>query len=178
MGFRNMADQMNMGTGKLDVAFAPEAGMTSDANTGGAINMGAPYGATGDFGATEDTGTAAKATSAAKNLGTQATDQIRTLADTGKTKATGALGEFAKMLDDAAVQVDEKLGSQFGGYARQASDAVQSFADGLDGKDIDDVVDDVRVFVQKSPAVAIGAAAALGFVVARVLRAGVDANRA
>jgi ElaB/YqjD/DUF883 family membrane-anchored ribosome-binding protein len=176
MGFCEMADEMNMGTGKLDVAFVPEPGVISDGNTGGAANLGASSMASDTSG--EDSGTAAKAASAAKNLGSQATDHIRTLADTGKSKATGALSEFAKMLDDAAVQVDEKLGSQFGGYARQASGAVQSFADGLDGKEIDDIVDDVRVFVQKSPTVAIGTAAALGFVVARVLRAGVDANRA
>jgi ElaB/YqjD/DUF883 family membrane-anchored ribosome-binding protein len=168
-----MAEETNTGAGKLDVAFAPEPGMISDGANGGASNFGGEAG-----GASGGDSTTSKAASAAKNLGAQATDQIRTLADTGKTKATGALGEFARMLDDAACQVDEKLGAQFGGYARQASGAVQSFADGLDGKDIDELVEDVRAFVQKSPAVAIGTAAALGFVVARVLRAGVDANRA
>lgn len=188
-----MADQATSGTdGKLDVAFTPDPGTISDGSTGGALDMGSGAGSSGSMaggatgsgsagsssGSTGSGGVAETATTAVKSLGSQATEQVRTLADTGKTRATGALGEFATMLDDAAAQVDEKLGPQFGGYARQASGAVRSFADGLDGKDVDDIVEDVRAFVQKSPAVAIGTAAALGFVVARVLRAGVDANRA
>lgn len=111
---------------------------------------------------------------AASKLGGQATDKIRQFADDGKARASGALGEFAKMIDDAAGQVDDKLGAQFGGYARQASGAVGSFADTLDTKSVDELVEDARAFVQKSPAVAIGVAAALGFVVARVLRSGID----
>ena len=118
------------------------------------------------------------ASGTARAIADSASAQVRTLADTGKARASGALGDFARMLDDAAGQVDEALGERFGGYARQASGAVQNFADGLDGKDLDELVEDVKAFVQKSPAVAIGTAAALGFVVARVLRSGIDANRA
>ena len=187
-----MADQATSGTdNKLDIDFTPEPGAISDRGTGGATDFGSGTGSSGAMaggGSTQGSGSgsssggvtavAETATTAVKSLGSTATEQVRTLADTGKARASGALGEFATMLDDAATQVDEKLGAQFGGYARQASGAVRSFADGLDGKDVDDIVEDVRAFVQKSPAVAIGAAAALGFVVARVLRAGVDANRA
>ncbi len=119
---------------------------------------------------------AGQAKDTAAKLGSQATDKFRQFADDGKARASGALGEFAKMIDDAAGQVDEKLGAQFGGYARQASGAVGSFADTLDAKSVDDLVEDARAFVQKSPAVAIGIAAAAGFVVARVLRSGIDRN--
>lgn len=101
-------------------------------------------------------------------------DRIRAFADDGKARAAGALEGVAKMIDDAAVQVDEKLGGQFGGYARQASGVVTKFSDALRDKDVDELVDDVRTFVQKSPAVAIGVAAAAGFVLARVFRSGVD----
>lgn len=110
----------------------------------------------------------------ASNYGTQAADKAREFADTGKHRATGALDQLSQMLHDAAGQVDEKLGSQYGGYARSAAGQVSSFADQLKAKDVDALVDDARDYVRKSPGVAIGIAAALGFVVARLVHAGVD----
>lgn len=118
--------------------------------------------------------TAGEAGGTTQNLGGQATDKLRAFADDGKARAVGALDGFAKMIDDAAGQVDEKLGAQFGGYARQASGAVSSFSDSLRGKEVEDLVEDARAFVQKSPAVAIGVAAAIGFALVRVLRSGTD----
>jgi ElaB/YqjD/DUF883 family membrane-anchored ribosome-binding protein len=110
----------------------------------------------------------------AGKLGRQATDKARGLADEGKLRATGALDEFSKMMEDAAGTVDEKLGEQYGQYARSAAQALSGFSDSLRDKDVDDLVDDVRGFVRKSPAVAIGTAAALGFVLARLVKAGAD----
>ena len=54
------------------------------------------------------------------------------------------------MLTDAAGQVDEKLGSQYGGYARSAADSVSGFADQVKAKDIDELFDDARELVRKS----------------------------
>lgn len=113
----------------------------------------------------------------AGKLSSQAGDKVRAFADDGKTRATGALDGIAKMIEDAAGTIDEKVGDQYGGYARQASSAVSGFADNLRGKDVDDLVADAREFVRKSPGVAIGLAAIAGFALARVLRAGADANR-
>lgn len=112
----------------------------------------------------------------ASNLSAQAGDKFRTFADDGKTRATGALDDVAKLIEDAAVQIEEKLGGQFGGYTRTAAGQVSGFAETLRGKEVDDLVEDVRAFVQKSPGVAIGAAAALGFVLSRVLRSGFDSR--
>ncbi len=113
----------------------------------------------------------------AGKLTEQAGDKLRAFADDGKERATGALDDFARMIDEAAVTIDEKVGSQFGGYARQASSAVSNLAGSLRDKDVDDLVDDARDLVRRSPAIAIGAAAAVGFVLSRVLRSSVDANR-
>ena len=114
----------------------------------------------------------------AGKYGAQVADKARALADTGKERATGALGNLSTLLDDAATQVDEKLGAQYGDYARTAAGSVKSFADQLQAKNVDDLVDDARAFVGKSPAIAVGIAAALGFVVARVVQSGLDADRA
>lgn len=106
----------------------------------------------------------------------QAADKARSFAEDGKARAGTALDQIAQLLTDAAGQVDEKLGSQYGGYARSAADSVSGFADQVKAKDIDELVDDARELVRKSPAVAVGAAAAIGFVIARLVQSGVDAN--
>jgi ElaB/YqjD/DUF883 family membrane-anchored ribosome-binding protein len=49
---------------------------------------------------------------------------------------------------------------------------VEGFAGKMDAKDVDALAEDARQFVRKSPAVAIGAAAAIGFVLARLVRSG------
>ena len=114
----------------------------------------------------------------ASKYGEQATDKVRTLADTGKAKATGALTQVSKLIDDAAGQVDERLGSQYGDYARTAAGQISAFSSQIDGKDVEELLDEARAFVRKSPAVAVGIAAAVGFALARVIQSGVDGNKA
>lgn len=114
----------------------------------------------------------------AGKLGQQAVDKIRLVADDGKARAGGALDQVSQALNDAAAQVDEKLGAQYGQYARSAATQVQGFADTVRNKDVDELLDDARAFVRASPAVAIGVAAAVGFAVARLFQAGADDTRA
>ena len=104
-------------------------------------------------------------------------EKAKGFAEDGKSRAGTALDELAKMLQEAAGTVDEKVGDQYGQYARTAADAVSSFSDSLKAKQVDDVIDDVRDFVKKSPAVAIGTAAAIGFVLARLVKAGIEADK-
>ena len=114
----------------------------------------------------------------AGQLGKQATDRARTYAEDGKERAGGVLDEFAKLMGDAAPTVDEKLGEQYGKYARSAADQLSGFAETLRTRDVDDLVADARDFVKKSPVVAIGAAAAIGFALARLVKSGLDADKA
>jgi len=108
------------------------------------------------------------------NVSQQFTDKTRSLVDEGKSRATGALDQLVQMLNDAAGQVDEKLGGQYGDYARNAATSVQGFAETVRNKDTDALMDDARGFVRQSPAVVIGVAAALGFAVARLVQSGLD----
>ena len=110
----------------------------------------------------------------AAGLGQQAADKARMFAETGKEKAGGALDQLAQMLTDAAAQVDDRLGGQYGDYARTAASSVQGFAQSVRDKDVDALAEDMRGYVRQSPAAALGIAAALGFVVARVVHAGLD----
>ena len=104
----------------------------------------------------------------------QAVDKVYALAGDGKAKAGSALDQVAQLLNDAAGEVDEKLGQQYGQYARSAAEAVTSFSGSIKDKDVEELLDDARAFVSKSPAVAVGIAAALGFVVARVVQSGLE----
>ena len=101
-------------------------------------------------------------------------EKAKGYAEDGKSRAGTALDELAKMLQEAAGTVDEKVGEQYGQYARSAADAVANFSGALKEKQVDDIIDDAREFVKKSPAVAIGTAAAIGFVLARLVKAGLD----
>lgn len=113
----------------------------------------------------------------ASKLTGQAGDKAREFAEQGKARAHESLGQLSRMLEDAATQIDEKLGGQYGQYARTAAGQVNTFADRIQAKDVDEFVDDVRGLVRQSPGVAIGAAAAIGFVLARLVQAGIDDQR-
>lgn len=104
----------------------------------------------------------------------QASVRAKDLANEGKTKTAGAMGSLAKMIEDAAPQVDERLGTQYGDFARSAAKSVSGMASSLDKQDVDELVNSTRDFVKKSPAVAIGAAAVVGFVLARMFKSGND----
>jgi len=102
----------------------------------------------------------------------QAGAKAREYAGVGKDRAVDALDNVATLVSDAAKAVDEKLGDQYGGYIRQAADAVSGLANTLREKDADDLIDGARDVVRSSPAIVIAAAAAVGFLVARVVKSG------
>ena len=108
------------------------------------------------------------------NFKSKATDGARAAAEKGKDRATEAVASISKLIRDSAATIDQNVGKQYGDYARTAADSVESFAGKLDAKDVDVIVSEARDLVRNSPAVAIGAAAAIGFVLARLVRSGRD----
>lgn len=107
-------------------------------------------------------------------LADQAKQTARTAAATAKDTTGSALHGLAKLIAETAGTVDGKLGPQYGDYARQAAASVAGAARHLDEKDIDELTQEARDFVRKSPAVAIGAAALVGFVLMRLARGSGD----
>lgn len=104
----------------------------------------------------------------------QAGDKLRGVADDGKSRATGLLEDVAGIIEDAARSIDDRLGEDVGDYAHRASTAVSGFAGRVRDKSVDDIIDDTRDIVRRSPAVAIAAAAVVGFALMRVVRTGLD----
>jgi ElaB/YqjD/DUF883 family membrane-anchored ribosome-binding protein len=105
----------------------------------------------------------------AASFTSQAEAKARDYAAEGKDRAVEALDGVAGLVGDAAAQVSERLGDQYGGYVQQAADAVSGFANTLREKDADELA---RNVVRSSPAIAIAAAAAVGFLLARVVKSG------
>ena len=105
-------------------------------------------------------------------LKSQASTKAREAATKGKDKAAEAVGSLAKLLEDGAGTVDSKFGKQYGDYARSAASTVAGLASTLDKKDLDELAASTRDMVKKNPAIAVGAATVLGFVLARLLKGG------
>jgi len=108
----------------------------------------------------------------AKTYASDAKEKAAALAKEGKTRASDALAAVGKTIADTATTVDEKLGPQYGDYARNAARWTQETAAKLESKDFAELGEDVKEFVRKSPGAAIGIAAVAGFVVARMLGGG------
>ncbi|MET0370988.1 MAG: hypothetical protein ABW039_06385 [Sphingobium sp.] len=104
----------------------------------------------------------------------QAGKTAKSAAGAAKDKTGSAMQSLAKLITDTAGTVDAKLGPQYGDYARQAAESVASAAKTLDSKDVDQLLTEAKDFVRKSPAVAIGAAAVVGFVLMRLAKGSDD----
>ncbi|NIJ18530.1 ElaB/YqjD/DUF883 family membrane-anchored ribosome-binding protein [Sphingomonas naasensis] len=168
-----MADAKNSKTpGGEQVDFKADPGLEATASGTGpaAIN----------FEASEDVGGARSGATQqlrdeASKLKDQAAERARAFAGEGKDRATSALDEVARLMQSAAGDVDAKLGEEYGRYARSAADGIAGWAESLRGKEVDDLIEDASALVRKSPAIAVGTAAAVGFVLARLIKSGIDA---
>jgi ElaB/YqjD/DUF883 family membrane-anchored ribosome-binding protein len=100
----------------------------------------------------------------------QAGERAGDMARQGKGKAADGLSSLARTIDDSAATVDDRLGKQYGDFARSAAGTVASLAGTLEQQDLDELLASTRDFVKKSPAVAIGSAAVVGFMLARLMR--------
>ncbi|WP_408587980.1 hypothetical protein [Novosphingobium sp.] len=121
--------------------------------------------------ATERTNAAKdKVTAVASEWTEVARDKSVELATQGKAKASEGIALVGKAIDDTAGLIDEKLGVQYGDYARTAARTLKDTATRLDEKTFEDLGSDVTAFVRKSPATALGIAAVTGFFVARLFR--------
>ena len=120
------------------------------------------------------TATASDVTEKAGEYAEQAKVVALDLARQGKGKATAALSTLGETIETNASMIDEKLGVQYGDYARTAARSIQETAAKLESKDLGELGNDVKEFVQKSPGVAIGIAAVAGFAIAKLLSGGSD----
>ena len=92
------------------------------------------------------------------------------LAYEGKAKASEAISSLGRVIGENASTLDERFGTQYGDYARSASRTLESTSAKLEQKSVEQLGEDAREFVRKSPAAAVGLAALAGFLLARLFR--------
>ncbi len=107
-----------------------------------------------------------------ENLSNQAGEKARGLVGQGLERSAEALGNVAKLVGDTAPGIEERLGPDYGDFARRTATAIESAANALAEKDPDELIDDTREFVRNSPGIALAGAAVVGFVLARLFRTG------
>lgn len=111
-------------------------------------------------------------------VATEAADKARGLVGDGLARSSDAIGNVAKLIGDTAASLDDRLGEEYGDYARQASNYLADTAQSLAEKDPDELIEDTRNFVRKSPGIALAGAAIIGFALARLIQSGLDADKA
>ena len=107
-----------------------------------------------------------------EQLASQAGDRARGLVSQGLDRTSEALANVSKMVGDTASGIEERLGPEYGDYARRAAGAIENVANTIAEKDPDELIDDARNFVRNSPGIALAGAAVVGFVIARLLKSG------
>ena len=110
-------------------------------------------------------------------LAGQAADKTRGFVGQGLERSSEALANVSKMVGETATGLDERLGAEYGDYARKAATAIDDVANSLASKDPDELIEDTRNFVRKSPGVALAGAAIVGFALARLVKSGFDDAR-
>lgn len=118
-----------------------------------------------------------KVRSGGNKLADQAAEKTRGFVGQGLERGSEALANVSKLVGDTASGLDERLGSDYGDYARKAASAIEDAANKLAAKDADELIEDTRAFVRKSPGVALAGAAVVGFALARLIKTGLDGGR-
>ena len=118
-----------------------------------------------------------KVKTSGNKLADQAAGKTRGLVGQGLERSSEALASVSKLVGDTAAGIDERLGQEYGDYARKAADAIDSAANSLASKSPDELIDDTREFVKRSPGIALAGAAVVGFVLARLVKTGLDNDK-
>jgi ElaB/YqjD/DUF883 family membrane-anchored ribosome-binding protein len=111
-----------------------------------------------------------------EQLASQAGERTRGLVTQGLERTAEALANVSKMVGDTAPGIEERLGAEYGDYARRAAGAIENAANTIASKDPDELIEDTRNFVRNSPGIALAGAAVVGFVVARLLKSGLASD--
>jgi ElaB/YqjD/DUF883 family membrane-anchored ribosome-binding protein len=112
-----------------------------------------------------------------EQFASQAGERARGLVSQGLERTSETLANVSKMVGDTAAGIEERLGPEYGDYARRAAGAIENAANSIASKDPDELIEDTRTFVRNSPGIALAGAAVVGFVVARLFKSGLASTR-
>lgn len=162
-------DTVIEGAANLGAITTERAGGDDDAR---AITIEDMDGEGGSGGGTSAGGIAGRLRSGREKFASQAGDKARGLVTQSLERTSEALANVSKMVGDTADGIEERLGPDYGNYARRAAGAIENVANTIAEKDPDELIEDTRNFVRNSPGIALAGAAVVGFVVARLVKSG------
>ncbi len=110
-------------------------------------------------------------------LSGQAADKARGLVGQGLNAAAKRSPTSPSWSATPPPSLDERLGEEYGEYARRAAGALEDAANNISAKNPDELIDDTREFVRKSPGVALAGAAIIGFALVRLVKSGLDRDK-
>lgn len=105
-----------------------------------------------------------------------ASDKAMGFVTQGIERSSGALTNVSSLIGDTAASLDERLGSQYGDYARSAAQTIERAASRLANKEPEELIEDARGIVRKSPGIALAGAAILGFALVRIVKSGLEGD--
>jgi hypothetical protein len=112
-----------------------------------------------------------------EQLASQAGEKARGLVSQGLERTAETLANVSKMVGDTIPGIEERLGPEYGDYARRAASGIENVANSIASKDPDELIEDTRSFVRNSPGIALAGAAVVGFVIARLVKSGLASDR-
>ena len=176
----NTSDVGNATGGRTSTTGSDQTGalITGGGTSTGAANAGTSLGS--DTSGTDEGSDTSGGQSGVRGLVSNATTKVkeeagnrtRSFVGQGLQQGGTTLTNIASLVEDTVEQIGERLGPQYADYARTASETLNRYATTLQNKDPDELVDDAREIIRKSPGVALGAAAIVGFSLVRLVKAG------
>ena len=115
-----------------------------------------------------------KIRSGGDKLSEQAAGKARDFLGQGIERSAEAIANVGKLVGDTASGLDDRLGEDYGDYARSAAQTLENTANRLASKDPDELIDETREFIRKSPGIALAGAAIVGFALARLVKSGLS----
>ena len=83
-----------------------------------------------------------------EKLSGQAAEKARGFVGQGLERSGEALANVSKLVGDTAAGLDERLGSEYGDYARKAASAIEEAANKVSAKDPDELIDEGMAYAK------------------------------
>lgn len=107
----------------------------------------------------------------ASEMARAAREEGRRALDDAKRRAANRADEMARATDAAADELDRSGDESISGYGHSLASMMRQFAGGLRERDIDDFAAELARFARRHPAAFLAGSVAVGFGLARVLKA-------
>jgi hypothetical protein len=119
--------------------------------------------------AANNSSTGAGASTGSSGIADKIREQATSRLSSQKDRAADGLGSVVEAVRQTGQQLREK-NPQFAGYADKAAEQLERWASDFRNRDVNQIMDDVRRFAQRRPAMFLGGAVALGVVAARLAK--------